>query len=284
MPLSECAKCGGKLSSHAMKCPHCGAAKDQMFPKIVECSECGSEFNVLASSECPTCGAPKKIATKNKTSIFSRVGPDFWTGALTSLGFLLLVYLLWGIFGDGETTVDDLGMQTVQALSNKDFSAFKKLNADGLTEKEIEKLIRSGLEKGNLSEKELNEIIDSELEKHKGRMKKTEEEEAGGESSFQNRFNELIKQGEGIALKWGEIKYVKVTGRNGAGVRGEYDRLIVIVSCEGKQYEVYIGECRYLPAIGWRRLYGSDPLAVRKSKDRDNNERNAVDNLFDDTE
>ena len=62
MAVSKCAKCGGEISSHAKKCPHCGATKDEAIPQMTDCAECGKEFNLLAEDECPGCGAPKKIA------------------------------------------------------------------------------------------------------------------------------------------------------------------------------------------------------------------------------
>ena len=62
MAVSKCAKCGGEISSHAKKCPHCGATKDEAIPQMADCAECGKEFNLLAEDECPGCGAPKKIA------------------------------------------------------------------------------------------------------------------------------------------------------------------------------------------------------------------------------
>ncbi len=62
MGLINCPKCGEKISSKALSCPHCNSIFSKQ--EFVKCEECGAEYeaNMLA---CPSCGCPKTNSVEN---------------------------------------------------------------------------------------------------------------------------------------------------------------------------------------------------------------------------
>lgn len=224
---------------------------------MVECSECGSEFNILVSDECPTCGAPKKIATKRKKSVRSRISLDFWIGVLSSIGLLLVCVAIWFIasnsIGWGETTIDDLGRKVVRALSDKNYEAMKNLTIMGMGDKDLRKLVRIEAEKGNLSENKIDEIVNAEIAQMKGL-----------ESGFKESFERMILEGEKIGIDWEMIAFVKVTSRDGGPVKGGSGLPHVIIKCKGRQYRIQLNDSGYIPNVGWRTF--GDTISVWEIK------------------
>ena len=53
MALIECSECGGKVSTRAAACPHCGCPVEPQ----VTCPDCGEDFTASLTA-CPACGGP----------------------------------------------------------------------------------------------------------------------------------------------------------------------------------------------------------------------------------
>ena len=56
MAITQCSECGGKVSTRAAACPHCGCPVEPPTPKIT-CPDCGEDF-AASLTACPACGGP----------------------------------------------------------------------------------------------------------------------------------------------------------------------------------------------------------------------------------
>ena len=56
MALTECVECGGKVSTRAEVCIHCGSPVEPPTPQI-NCPDCGEDF-AGSLAACPVCGGP----------------------------------------------------------------------------------------------------------------------------------------------------------------------------------------------------------------------------------
>ena len=56
MALTECVECGGKVSTRAEVCIHCGCPVEPPIPQI-NCPDCGEDF-AGSLTACPVCGGP----------------------------------------------------------------------------------------------------------------------------------------------------------------------------------------------------------------------------------
>ncbi len=61
MGLISCPKCGEKISSKALSCPHCDYVL--LEQEFVECEDCGTEYEADMSA-CPNCGCPNTNIVK----------------------------------------------------------------------------------------------------------------------------------------------------------------------------------------------------------------------------
>ncbi len=101
MAITQCSECGGKVSTSATACPHCGCPVE---PQIT-CPDCGEE---LAASlvACPVCGAP--VAGGEESPVrYSPVRIDkFVILGLVTFGFYPIVwfYRNWRYIKTSEGT------------------------------------------------------------------------------------------------------------------------------------------------------------------------------------
>ena len=59
MALTECVECGGKVSTRAEVCIHCGCPVEPPTPQI-NCPDCGEDF-AGSLAACPACGGPAVV-------------------------------------------------------------------------------------------------------------------------------------------------------------------------------------------------------------------------------
>ena len=59
MALTECVDCGGKVSTRAEVCIHCGSPVEPPTPQI-NCPDCGEDF-AGSLAACPACGGPAVV-------------------------------------------------------------------------------------------------------------------------------------------------------------------------------------------------------------------------------
>ena len=56
MAITLCQECGGKVSTRAAACPHCGCPVEPQISEMT-CSDCGEDF-AASLKACPLCGGP----------------------------------------------------------------------------------------------------------------------------------------------------------------------------------------------------------------------------------
>lgn len=94
MALTECKECGGKVSTEADSCPHCGyrekkveepKAENKEEPKYQGsvCSNCGHPFSVGAN-KCLNCGKQNDIKTAS-----------LW---VFGISILVIIFMIIGAF------------------------------------------------------------------------------------------------------------------------------------------------------------------------------------------
>jgi len=91
MALTECVECGGKVSTRAEVCPHCGCPVEPPTPQI-NCPDCGEDFTVSLEA-CPHCGAPREEVPVLESSgahsgseQLESFEEHYWNGKLASKG------------------------------------------------------------------------------------------------------------------------------------------------------------------------------------------------------
>jgi len=91
MALTECVECGGKLSTRAEVCPHCGCPVEPPTPQI-NCPDCGEDFPETLAA-CPHCGAPREEVPVPESSgahsdseQLESFEEHYWNGKLKSKG------------------------------------------------------------------------------------------------------------------------------------------------------------------------------------------------------
>jgi len=74
MAIMQCPDCGGKVSTKATSCPHCGAPVTGETPSL-KCNECGTSMPANAKT-CPACGAPAAALGAAESLAASTTAPE----------------------------------------------------------------------------------------------------------------------------------------------------------------------------------------------------------------
>ena len=115
MALTECPDCGGKISTEAAACPHCGKPVE----RTVTCSDCGERYPADSRS-CPGCGRlarsdmPASMKLRQWLSFKGRASRfEYWVhymipiGAVGSVAALIDLYT-GNAFPDGGGPLNSL--------------------------------------------------------------------------------------------------------------------------------------------------------------------------------
>ena len=68
MALAKCKECGGKASTEAMVCPHCGCPDPAATDPLSNCRDCDGIVSVEAAT-CPHCGCPDPASKKDTPEV-----------------------------------------------------------------------------------------------------------------------------------------------------------------------------------------------------------------------
>jgi predicted nucleic acid-binding Zn ribbon protein len=239
-----------------------------------------------SASTCPQCSAPvreeqvicmgcghrlqEESAKKSKKGLL--------IGLAAGSGVLLIGLVLWLVLRDGggpegtgiPDSSENLGRRIVSALKSEDFSKYETSTMKAVTKDQFVSFHREGV---NIMRKQIEDKMgdnpmggkilksfDKKMEEFGEEMDKewndTQSDLKTELTQMKESFNSVLKDAKGDGIDWSKAEFVeakfnkRVGGMLGAEDLVQVGKLTIIVSADGKKYEIE-QFCTNMQNIGW---------------------------------